>query len=272
MFRTTLVLGSLTLLVGCDADYMTGAEAFEALVESNESSRGEQATSEAIEISTDATIGDAVEAYAQALAAFWESQVDCTTVTTSGTTVTVDYGTLEDDCTYNGNTYAGIVEVSVTDISLAQIDVEHTWTGFTNGDVQVDGGAFVLWDVDDETRTVATEHTWMDVDDGTTVDVVGEHVWGYIDSDQKILGGVTLDGTRDWTSDSGEWHVDMEGLELRLQDPAPQAGLIKLTNPGGKFLQIEYTRIDDDTIEAVLTGTREPIVFHINRLGIPTEV
>lgn len=263
---------ALAMLIGCNASYMTNAEALEALLESNRSARGEAATREAIEISTEATIGDTVEAYVEALAAFWESQVDCTTVSWAGTTVTIDYGTLADSCTYNGHTYAGLVEVAVTNITLTDIDVEHTWTGFSNGDVKVDGGATVTWDGTAETRSVHTEHTWTDLADKTTVDVEGEHVWGYIDSEQQILGGVTLDGTRDWTSDSQDWLLEMVGLEMRLEDPAPQAGMIELTNPDGKTLQINYVRLDDSTIEATITGTRGDLVFHINKLGIPEEV
>ncbi|MBT3218398.1 MAG: hypothetical protein HN348_04850 [Proteobacteria bacterium] len=261
----------IAVLIGCEADYMTNAEALEALNESNQSARGEAATREAIEISTDATIGDSVEAYVETLAAFWESQVDCTTVSWDGITVTVDYGDLADNCTYNGKTYAGLVEVAVSHSTLTELDLEHTWTGFNNGDVQVDGSAQVSWDRTSDTSTIHTEHTWTDLDDETSVDVEGDHVWSYIDSDQKILGGLTLNGTRDWTSNSKAWHLDMTSLEIRLQDPVPQNGHIELINPDHKTLRIDYSRIDESTIEAVISGLRQDLIFHINQAGAIVE-
>ena len=65
------------------------------------------------EITTDFTIGDAVEQAAKDLRDFWQSQVPCSEVSVSGATVTVDYGTLDDNCTWRGKTYAGIHEFTV---------------------------------------------------------------------------------------------------------------------------------------------------------------
>ena len=81
-----------------------------------------------------------------------------------------------------------------------------------------------------------------------------------------------MEGTRDWTTDAGDWHIDMTDLEIRLQDPVAQAGIISLTNPEGRALSLIHERIDDRTIRITLEGTREPLVFDINQLGIPTEV
>ena len=81
-----------------------------------------------------------------------------------------------------------------------------------------------------------------------------------------------MEGTRDWTSEEGDWHIDMNGLEIRLQDPVAQAGQIVLTDPEGRTLTLEHERLDERTIRITLEGTREPLVFDINQLGIPTEV
>ena len=253
---------------------MTNLEALEALGEINQSSRGEAATGEVIEVSTDFTMGDAVAAAAQRIADFWASQAPCSEVRVEVGKVTVDYGTLEDACTFEGNTYAGVNTAEVVDTSPGQLEVGHTWAGFTNGEVTVDGGATVTWTGEDASRRVVTEHTWTDTE-GTTVDVVGDHVQTPLEEDAGWggwLGGISMDGTRDWTSESGEWMLDMSELELRWIDPAPQAGSLTVTNPDGKTLDVTYTRIDDDTIEAVLTGLREDKVFHINKIGQMEEV
>ena len=276
MTRSTLALAALALLTctsACTTEGMTNAEVLEALEETRDSSRGEAATQEPIEISTEFTIGDAVEAAAQQVRDFWISQQPCTEITTDGNKLIIDYGTLDDACTFQGKTYAGVAEVTVDSAELGQLQVTHTWIGINNGDVQVDGGALVTWDGSDETRNVVTEHTWTDLDDGFTVDVVGDHTWGrLVEGTPGWLGGYTLEGTRDWTSDAGEWSIDMNDLEIRLIDPVAQAGTIVLTNPAGKELTLVHERQDENTIRVTLTSGLREWVYDINALGIPSEV
>ena len=271
--RRTLTTASLLLVISaCERDYMTHGEALEALDQTAASARGEQATNETNEISTDFTIGAALQAAAEQFAAFWDSQQDCTTTTIEGATVTVDFGDLNDDCDFQGHHYGGIAQITVDSTAPGELQVTHEWFGLDNGDVRVDGGAVVDWSGADQTRHVHTEHTWTDVADGTTVEVVGDHVQGWIDENLRIWGGITMEGTRDWNTDAGDWHIDMTDLEIRLQDPVAQAGIISLTNPEGRALSLIHERIDDRTIRITLEGTREPLVFDINQLGIPTEV
>ncbi|HHO53458.1 MAG TPA: hypothetical protein ENK18_21955 [Deltaproteobacteria bacterium] len=268
-----LALIPLTILTGCEDEEMGLLEALAALDEVNQSSRGEAATSEVIEISTDFTIGGALQDAAQAVADFWESQADCAEVSVQGNVTTIDYGTLEDSCTWQGRTYAGVNTVTIQSTTPGELQLLHDWAGFTNGDVTVDGGATVTWSGNDLTRRVQTEHTWTDTG-GAQVDVVGDHISGRIDEDKPVWeSGFTLDGTRDWTSDSGDWTLEMTDLELRLVDPAPQAGSIDLINPANKSLTILYERVDEDTIQATLQGLRGgDRVYHIDRLGIPEEI
>lgn len=272
--RRILPLLLLAPLAGCfETEEMGVLEALSALGEVDRSARGEQATADVIEISTDFTIGGALEAAAQAVADFWESQAPCTTVTVEGAVTTVDYGSLDDACTWRGRTYAGVNTITVQSTTAGELEVLHDWNGFTNGDVTVDGGATVTWSGLDATRTVVTDHTWTGAD-GETVDVHGEHVSGRIDEAVPVWdSGFTLDGTRDWTGeDGGTWTLEMAGLELRLLDPAPQAGTVDLVDPEGKALTIVYSRVDEDTIQAVLQGVRGgDRVYHIDRLGRATE-
>jgi len=273
MTRTALAIAlaaSALAATGCtDSGGMTGLEALDALQEVNQSARGQQATSGPIEISTDFTIGDAIESAAQTIAEFWESQADCTEVTVEGNTATIDYGVLNDPCVYSGYTYAGVNTVTVESTAASELEVLHTWTGFTNGDVTVDGEDVVTWSSEDLTRRVVTEHTWTDVATGETVDVWGEHLQGKLDESRTVWdSGFTMAGTREWLSDAGEWVLDMSDLELRMVDPAPQAGTLSVINPDGKTLEVLYERLDDDTIQATLTGLRYgDRIYHISRYG-----
>lgn len=261
----------MALTVACTGgDEMSGVEALQTLSEVNRSVQGEQATQDVVEISTEHTIGDALEQAAQNIADFWESQADCTTVTVAGNKATIDYGTLADDCTYEGRTYAGVNTIAVERVEPGALEVDHTWTGFTNGDTTVDGGAVVTWDGVDPSRTVVTDHTFTDAQDPSRqVDVHGEHVTRPLEADVPWWeSGFTLDGERNWTSDGSDWFLTMSGLELRMIDPCPQAGTVSATAPSGKSLEITYERVDDDTISATLSGLRGgDRVYHVSRLG-----
>ncbi len=262
----------LALSVGCAGDHVTADEAIAALDEMNRSSRGEDATSSVIEVSTDQTIGDRLEDAADTLAAFWEAQAPCTTVTIDGANLTIDYGGLDDPCTYNGSTYAGVTTIGVVGIDADTLDVEHRWDAFANADLRVDGEATVSWDIASQTRAVVTTHTWTDLGSSDTMDVEGDHVFGYLEPALGLAGGFTLEGTRDWDSARGHYELDMKGVEVRLQDPCPQEGVFTLLLPSGKTLEMTNTRIDDQTIEARVTGLKKELVFHINPLGIPIPV
>jgi hypothetical protein len=160
-----------------------------------------------------------------------------------------------------------LTTVEVVNTTSGELEATHGWVGFQNEDVMVDGGALVTWSGQDLTRRVETEHTWTDLDDGTMVDVLGDHIFGYLDEGAGLLGGFTLEGTRSWSGESGDWDLDMADVEARLIDPVPQAGTFTVTDPEGRALEIAYERVDDTTIQATITGTRQPLVFHINALG-----
>lgn len=265
MTRTVFVGAVVAGLVGCGGK-MTLPEASEALEQARVATSYEAVTTEPIEVSTDFTLGQALADAAQELAAFWDSQADCTTVSRAGAVTTIDYGTLADRCTWEGRTYAGTHTITVLRTGLTDVAVDHAFGGFTNGELTVDGGAEVTWSADSLTRRVLTDLAWRDLTH--EVDVVGDHVFGLLDEPAGVLGGFTLEGTRTWTDARGDWDLVMEDVELRLQDPAPQAGRYALTNPEGKVVGLTFERLDTDTIRCTLDGTWVPWVFDITSTGV----
>ena len=264
MRRTWL---ALTLAAAaCDAP-MTGAEALEALDETLRSGSGTAATEDAIVVSTEFTLGAAVADAAAELAAFWQSQAPCADVTVSGPVVTVAYGAAGGSCTWNGKTYSGVTEVTLTRTDIGDLQVDHRYLAFSDGQVTVDGTATVNWDGSALTRDVTTAHTWTDNTTGETGDVTGAHAMGTLGGEGFFADGITLDGDRQWISAAGDWDLTFDGVEARWIDPAPQAGTFAVTNPAGKSLTIAFSRLDDTTIQAVLTGARREWVFEIGALG-----
>jgi len=252
------------LLASC-GDRMTYRDALLAVQESAVSAQGESMTQDIIEISTDFTIGQAVEDAAAELAAWIESQIACSTVSVDGHTVTVDFGTLEDDCVYHGHTYAGLWAITIHSNQEDEVYVEHAWTGMTNGEVTLDGTTDVTWSSTGHSRQVVTDITWSD-EDGS-VDVTGDKTQELIDPDAGIEEGIVVNGSRDWTAESGVWVLDIEAVEMRGQDPVPQAGAYSLTTPDAKTAAITFARVDEDTIECVLTAGSKSWTFQVSSTG-----
>jgi len=252
------VLISLFALCGCVDRPMTLDEAREAVSESVDSARVEVLVADSIEVSTDFTLGGAVEDAVEELRAFWASQVPCADVARDGDTVTVDYGDLSDDCEYNGHTYAGVHTITVVRTDSSDVEVGHAWVGFTNGELTVDGTADVTWSGTESSRRVVHTLEW---DDGErTLTGSGDRTQARLD---PVDGGIVVDGARAWKTSKGEWTLDIDGVEMRAMDPVPQAGSYTLTNPEGKDLVMDFERLDEDTIQVMLTGTRREVVFEV---------
>lgn len=213
-----------------------------------------------VEITTSFTIGDGLLQVAQTVRSFVESQIPCSTVTSpSENTLVIDFGALEDECSFNGRTFAGTVTVSF-EPSADSVVVHHTYEGITDGHATLDGTAEVTW-------TSTSRHI---VTDFTFTGPRGEFS-ATSDRTQTRIGaigeGITVAGERDWQGPNGELHLDIEDVELRAQDPVPQDGTYVLTLPSEKQLSMSFDRIDADTIEITVEGGRRDRVFRVTSAG-----
>jgi hypothetical protein len=262
--------------VGCvlsGSEEMTYGEALEALQATVDSGKGEALVSEPIEITTQFTLGQAAADAAQELRDWVASQLPCAELSLDGATLTMDLGTLDDACTYQGKTYAGVIVLEVVSADADAVLVRHTWSSLTDGTLTADGSADVTWTQDAATeRHVAHEIVWTD-DTGRVIDARGDRTQRYLDEAAGIWGGFGESGTRDWNdSETGDWSLDIDGIEVRWQDPVPQAGVYTLLNPDSKTLTMAFERVDDDTIRVTMSGTRDDLVFDVSAWGVITEV
>ena len=264
---TVFAVVAAQIFAGCppEEETLTNDEAREALDEAMLSSQAEALTYETIEITTDFTIGAAVEDAMQEMKAFVESQIPCAAVTLADGALTIDYGATGDTCFYNGKLDSGSHTVQLARNEDASVEVAHTWEEMSDGRITVNGVATVTWNRDALTRNVVHDLTWSD--GARTVQGSGDRTQRLLDDALGIQGGIQIDGARDWTTSKGSWHLDINDVEVRAQDPVPQRGSYVLTNPGGKQLSLAFTRLDDDTIEVAMTGTRRDRVFEVTRAG-----
>lgn len=248
---------------------LTDAESREALDEALTSTASEALTYDTVEITTNFTIGAAVQDAAEELAGFVRSQIPCAEVAREEATLIVDYGTLDDACVWRGKTYAGVHMVTIMRNEPGVVEVSHAWQDFTNGKTTLNGTADVTWDANALTRRVVHDFEWER--EGKTANGSGDRTQSLIDEDAGLAGGIQIDGTRDWSTARGDWHLDIDGVQVRGEDPIPQAGVYTLTNPDGKVLTLTFTRIDEDSIQADVEGGRKPRTFIVHRGGAVTE-
>lgn len=264
---TAAVLTAFTaVLTGCPKEdgALTQAEARDAVEESTASSQSSALTTNAVDLSTNFTIGKAVSDAAAELKTFIETQLPCADVKLADATLTVTYGAKPGSCTYRGHTFSGqqIVKVSSNE---EQVVVDHEWKDLSNGKVKVSGTAHVTWDFDAKTRHVTYDTTWTRISDGRTGQGEGDVV------QQPLPGGVSegiqVDGSRSWTGPRGKWDLAVEGVQMRWVDPVPQAGTYRLATPKGRSLQLSFARVDEDTIAVTLTTDKRELHFNVSSTG-----
>jgi hypothetical protein len=263
--RFVLALPLGVVLAGCpktqDSDPLTRAEAQDALDEAQASGAAESLGSANIEIFTSFTLGAGLQQAASELETAVETELPCAEVTLDDATLTVDWGVNPGNCTYRGHTFTGTSSVAVEKNADNQVLVHHEWTDLSNGVVKLNGSADVTWDFSAKSRHIVHRAEWTHLATGRTGQGDGDR------TQTPLAGGVTegirVEGTRSWTGKSGRWDLAIDGVEMRWQDPIPQAGSYSLTTPAEKSCSLSFSRVDDDTIRVMVEGTKRSFSFDV---------
>lgn len=260
-----LVPAILLSLTGCHReDGLTAEEAGQARDELEVGSTSQALTTQTVEVGTHFTIGGAVEQAASELHDFIQSQKACAAVELAGNSLTVRYGA-NGPCPFNGyQSITGTHEITISKNDSAEVVVDHVWTDLSNGDVTVNGTAHVTWNSADPSRHVQHDLKWVRQSDGRAGEGTGDRVQKPLDGD--IAVGFTEDGQRTWDGKAGHWDLSIAGLEMRWEDPLPQAGTLTLDTPFDKTVSVAFARKDDSTIHMTLEGPRGSIGFDVHKL------
>lgn len=264
MNRVCLALSftALTACVPVDQHTLTFAEEAEVFSAIRETHAADAYLGELVELSTTFTLAQGAEAAATAFQDWAESQLPCSQVTRVDSRVVLDLGGLDDACTWRGRTFAGVLSVEVVSASPEGAVLEHTWEEVTDGVTRLDGGATVTWDAAARTRRVEHDAVWSSADG--LIQVGGDRVQALLDEEQGAGSGIRTDGQRWWTDSSDRsWHLDVQGVEMRGQDPVPQSGAYVVTHPTGKTGTLTFERLDSDTIAMTLAGGRAPRTIEV---------
>lgn len=270
MNRALCLLAALPLtltLTGCPKEKeLTSAEAQESLQQASAASQAENLAAASVDISTNFTIGGALEKAAGELKTFIGSQLPCADVSLDDSTLTIEYGVNAGNCVYRGHSFSGSSSLTVSKNAMNEVEVDHVWTGFSNGVVKLDGSAKVTWNFSDQTRHVVHDLTWTQLATGRTGKGTGER------TQKPLSGGITegiqIDGTRSWSGARGNWDLAVDGVQMRWSDPVPQAGGYSLSTPFEKTVSMSFSRVDDDTIKVTVTGAKRDFSFTVSKAGV----
>jgi hypothetical protein len=259
------------LLAACNQEAFTRDEAVDALTESSVESQASALTAAPVEVATSFTLGSAVTQAAEELRGFLAAEIPCAKVTLENGAITTEWGALGSTCTYKGLTYSGISTVTIRRTDSATVEVDHTFSDLSNGKVKVSGSAHVTWSATEHSRHIVHELTWTRLSDNRTGVGSGDRTQSLIDPDQGLQGGVHIDGNRHWSGPSGNWDLAITGVEMRLQDPVPQAGFYTLTAPHNKNLTLSFDRQSTEVIRVTLSGPKRTFSFNVRETGSITD-
>ncbi|HEV8549487.1 MAG TPA: hypothetical protein VGQ57_10675, partial [Polyangiaceae bacterium] len=229
--------------------------------EAQASTSAESLSSANSEIFTTFTLGAGVEQAASELRAAVESQLPCAEVTLDGATLTVEWGVNAGNCTYRGHTFTGTSSVSVEKNEDNQVLVHHEWTELSNGVVELDGSADVTWDFSAKSRRIVHHAAWTHLASGRTGQGEGDRTQTPLAG--GVAEGIRVEGTRSWTGKRGRWDLTIDGVEMRWQDPIPQAGSYSLATPFDKSCSLAFARVDEDTIRVTASGAKRSFSFDV---------
>jgi len=246
-------------------DALTAAEAQESLQQASAASQAENLAAASVDISTNFTIGGALEKAAAELKTFVSSQLPCADVSLVNATLTVEYGVNPGNCRYHGHTFTGTSAVTVSKNDMNEVIVEHVWTKLSNGVVELDGTAHVTWSFENKTRHVVHDLKWTHLASGRTGEGTGDRTQSPLAG--GIAEGIQVDGSRTWTGQRGTWDLAIDGVQMRWSDPVPQAGTYSLHTPYNKSVSMSFARVDVDTIKVTVQGPKRDFSFTVSKAG-----
>jgi len=263
--RGCVCLSLLLSLGGCEQGF-TSAEARQAVDESSISAQASALMASSVEISTDFTIGEAVQNAAMEIRDTVEANLPCAEVTVEDAVLSIEYGARPGNCVHNGRSLSGLHTIHVAANDDAEVLVEHTWDELDNGLMMVSGEADVTWSLADRTRHIVHELTWTRLRDGRTGVGRGDRLQSALDG--MLLEGIVVDGDRSWEGERGDWSLDIDQVEARWRDPVPQSGSYTLDTPFDKSLTLSFDRVDDARIRVTAEGPRRSFSFTVTALGL----
>lgn len=295
--RLTLIFLVLTSLAGCaQVDNLDSAFS-EAMMRASE----DQVVTEMASFAHDAgfkgrmgMVSNPLDLLETAME-FWETQSPCSTLEIIDDALVLDFGVLEDECTFHEHTYAGITTIRM-EMADDQLTIVFENQGLTNGVVTIDGTVERVIVGDRHTVTAELTTTrdvsecegrgWsqgqgrgrgqtqgqsqsqgpydMPEDGLVTTDVSAQFEYSPLDADQGYQSGFVVDGQSTRQAHRGELAATVAGIEIVYGEMVPQAGQRVMNTPHGDTVTLTFSRIDEQTIGVHVQGPMGEREFEVD--------
>ncbi len=221
---------------------------------------------------------------------FWETQAPCSTLDIIDDALVLDFGDLEDDCTFNDHTYAGVTTIRIqTEGDVVTVDFYNE--GLTNGVVTIDGSVqrVITGDQHSVTADLTTVRDisecegrgWShrgrgqgrghgggeyDVpEDGlVTIDLSAQFDYSPLDEELGYQSGFVAGGQSTRTTMRGDRVSHIDSLEVVYGEMVPQAGQRVMNTPRGNTVTLTFSRIDESTVGVHVEGPRGERDFQVD--------
>jgi hypothetical protein len=263
-------LGSVVTLAtmnGCQRRELTREEAASSLAEAALEAEAAQIVSAPIEVGTNFTIGQAISTAASELRRTLERELPCANVTLDAATVVTDWGVRSGCAAASGGALTGRSTLTITRNDAGAVVVTHAYQDLSNGRVRVNGSARVTWSAADTSRRIEHALEWERLSDGRRGVGTGDRVQRLIDPKVGLSAGIAIEGNRTWRAEGRRWDLALRDVEVRLQDPVPQAGTYTLTTPTGAVLTVEFVRRDASSIHVEVSDEERSFSFVVRTWG-----
>jgi hypothetical protein len=259
-YRRVLLVALSLATTACGP--LTREEAEEAVDEAKLYSQAASLIGSTVEISENFSIGSLLSDAVENLRIFYASQMPCAATEVRGTTLTIEFGVGDEPCLHKGMRVSGLHEVTISRNESDEVVVEHAWVELSNGEIEVSGTAVVTWaGADDPSRSIDHELSWTRLSDGRSADGRGRRLQRPLDSD--IEKGFTVAGEASWEGESGLWELTLNQVEMRWNDPVPQAGSYRLETPFDKSLTLDFERTAPNLVKVTGSSGRRSYTIDV---------
>jgi hypothetical protein len=286
MYRNLIVIFLASFSIGCLSDTAARGLVEEALDEMAWATRSQMITGELVALATVISPEQSLDKSAVELGTWVQSEWACANPTVDDEVVQLTLPDLSSGCRRRGETLSGEVAITIITNNEFSAEVEFKWNALTDGVVTVDGVAAVIWEHGKPWQTVTQN---VDIYVNTTPEKVLTTEETFSVEPLQDEQGMTLYGTRCWTTDNGTecatsdgqqaclseeidcWSLDFMELEILWMEPIPQEGVHTFVNAQDEHYTFAYDRESEHMVKVTASDGSENYFFEVTTLGGSTE-
>lgn len=212
-----------------------------------------------IELSSRISADAAATGDVSLLAEAWSRLAPCSEPDAADATVEVQFGDLDDGCDLVTSPVAGGIHYEVQadgdDVTAAL-----TLLPFEASTWSAEGALAFTWG-GDEVHGLSADLHWHD--HHGPMQVVTDATYALLQPGDGLWGLVEVDGTREVTTGSGRWRIELIGAQVQHPLPMPMGGAARIVGPDGSSLYATFSPSGDEDVRIDIEGTARALAMEL---------